>query len=81
LLYWKKQKDLLKNAKRDSRVFPGPKVGKSVYFSQFFSGQTKKKSVQITRVNTVFHWVTHDLHFNILGVELKKLLTVNMLEK
>jgi hypothetical protein len=29
--YWRKQKELLKNAKSDSRAFRGPKAGKSAY--------------------------------------------------
>jgi hypothetical protein len=31
--YWRKQKEVLKNAKSDSRAFRGPKAGKSVYFT------------------------------------------------
>jgi hypothetical protein len=31
--YWRKQKELLKNAKSDSRAFRGPKAGKSAYFT------------------------------------------------
>jgi hypothetical protein len=30
--YWRKQKELLKNAKSDSRAFHGPKAGKSANF-------------------------------------------------
>jgi hypothetical protein len=30
--YWRKQKELLKNAKFDSRAFRGPKAGKSAFF-------------------------------------------------
>jgi hypothetical protein len=53
--YWRKQKELLKNAISDSRAFRGPKAEKIriFYAPQFFSGQTRKKSAQITRVNTV----------------------------
>jgi hypothetical protein len=40
---------MIKNAQSDSRAFRGPKAGKS----RFFSGQTRKKFPQITRVNTV----------------------------
>jgi hypothetical protein len=31
--YWRKQKELLKNTKGDSRAFRGPKAGKSTYFT------------------------------------------------
>jgi hypothetical protein len=31
--YWRKQKELLKNAKSDSGEFRGPKAGKSTYFT------------------------------------------------
>jgi hypothetical protein len=31
--YWRKQKQLLKNAKSDSREFRGPKAGKLAYFT------------------------------------------------
>jgi hypothetical protein len=53
--YWRKQKELLKNAKSDSRVFRGPKAGKSAYFTHpdFSAAKLEKKSAQITRVNTV----------------------------
>jgi hypothetical protein len=52
---WRKQKELLKIAKSDSRAFRGPKAGKSAFFThpRFFIGQTRKRSVQITRVKTV----------------------------
>jgi hypothetical protein len=49
--YWMKQKELLKNAKNDSRALRGPKAGKSAYFTH---PDTRKKSAEITRVNTVF---------------------------
>jgi hypothetical protein len=32
--YWRKQKELLKNAKSDSRAFRGTKAVKSAYFTQ-----------------------------------------------
>jgi hypothetical protein len=32
MLHWRKQIELLKNAKSDSRAFRGPKAGKSAYF-------------------------------------------------
>jgi hypothetical protein len=53
--YWRKQKELLNNAKSDSRAFRGPKAGKSAYFTHpdFSSAKLKKKSAQITRVNAV----------------------------
>jgi hypothetical protein len=55
--YWRKQKELLKNSKSDSRAFRGPKAGKSAYFTHSdFSAAKLKKSVQIMQVNTVsFH--------------------------
>jgi hypothetical protein len=31
--YWRKQKELLKNAESDSREFRGQKAGKSAYFT------------------------------------------------
>jgi hypothetical protein len=31
--YWREQKQLLKNAKSESRAFRGPKAGKSAYFT------------------------------------------------
>jgi hypothetical protein len=31
--YWRKQKELLKNAKSECRAFRGPKAGKSAYFT------------------------------------------------
>jgi hypothetical protein len=34
VLYWRKQKELLKNAESDSREFRGPKAWKSAYFTQ-----------------------------------------------
>jgi hypothetical protein len=33
VLYWRKQKELLKNAKSGSRAFRSPKAGKSAYFT------------------------------------------------
>jgi hypothetical protein len=33
MCYWRKQKELLKNAKSDIRAFRGPKAGKSAYFT------------------------------------------------
>jgi hypothetical protein len=61
--YWRKQKEWLKNAKSDSRAFHGPKAlsdhemvheVRMFYAPRFVSGQTRKKSAQITRVNTVY---------------------------
>jgi hypothetical protein len=53
--YWRKQKELLKNAKCDSRAFCGLKAGKSTYFTHpdFSAAKLEKKSAQITQVNTV----------------------------
>jgi hypothetical protein len=53
--YWRKQKELLKNAQRDSRVFRGPKTRKSANFMHpdFSAAKLEKKSAQITGVNTV----------------------------
>jgi hypothetical protein len=53
--YWRKQEELLKSAKSDSRAFRGPKVGKSAYFTHpdFSAAKLEKKSAQIVRVNTV----------------------------
>jgi hypothetical protein len=58
--YWRKQKELLKNAKRDSRAFRGPKAGKSAYFTlpDFSAAKLEKKSAQITRVNTAYKYST-----------------------
>jgi hypothetical protein len=52
--YWRKQKELLKHSKSDSSEFRCPKDCKIriLYATRFFSGQTEKKSAQITRVNT-----------------------------
>jgi hypothetical protein len=54
--YWRKQKELLKNARSDSRAFHGAKAGKSAYFMHpdFSVAKLEKKSAQIMRVNTVF---------------------------
>jgi hypothetical protein len=42
--YWRKQKELLKNAKSDSRAFRDLKAGKSAYFTHpNFSAATLKK--------------------------------------
>jgi hypothetical protein len=44
--YWRKQKELLTNAKSDSRAYRGLRAGKSAYFTHpvfFFSGQARKK--------------------------------------
>jgi hypothetical protein len=43
--YWRKQKELLKNAKSDSRAFRGPKAGKSAYFTHpdFSAAKLEKK--------------------------------------
>jgi hypothetical protein len=48
--YWRKEKELLINAKSDSRAFRGPKAGKSAYFMHpdFSAAKLEKKSVQIT---------------------------------
>jgi hypothetical protein len=43
--YWRKQKEDQDLDKKKIRIFYAPR---------FFSGQTRKKSVQIMRVNTVF---------------------------
>jgi hypothetical protein len=53
--YWRKQKELLKDAKHDGRAFRGPKAGKSAYFKhpEFSAAKLEKKSAQITRLNTV----------------------------
>jgi hypothetical protein len=52
--YWRKQKELLKNAKIDSRAFCGLKAGKSAYFTHSdISAAKLEKSVQITRVTMV----------------------------
>jgi hypothetical protein len=52
--YWRKRKQLLKNAKSDSREFRGPKAGNSYFTHPDFSvPKLEKKSEQITRVNTV----------------------------
>jgi hypothetical protein len=43
--YWRKQKELLKNAEGDSRTFHGPKAGKSAYFTHpdFSAAKLDKK--------------------------------------
>jgi hypothetical protein len=43
--YWRKQKELLKNAKSDSRAFCGPKAGKSANFTHpdFSAAKLEKK--------------------------------------
>jgi hypothetical protein len=43
--YWREQKELLKNAKSDSRAFRGPKAGKSAYFTHpdFTAAKLEKK--------------------------------------
>jgi hypothetical protein len=43
--YWRKQKELLKNAKSDSTAFRGPKAGKSAYFMHpdFSAAKLEKK--------------------------------------
>jgi hypothetical protein len=43
--YWRKQKELLKHAKSDSRAFHGPKAGKSAYFihPDFSAAKLEKK--------------------------------------
>jgi hypothetical protein len=55
--YWRKQEELLKNAKSDSRAFRGPKAGKSSSFTHpdFSVAKLEKKCAQITRVNTVYY--------------------------
>jgi hypothetical protein len=47
--YWSKRKELLKNAKHDSRVFRGPKAGKSAHFTHpnFSAAKLEKKIAQI----------------------------------
>jgi hypothetical protein len=54
--YWRKQKELLKNAKSGSRAFRGPKAGKSAYFTypDISVAKLEKKSAQITRVITIY---------------------------
>jgi hypothetical protein len=48
---WRKQKELLKNAKCDSRAFHGPKAGKSAYFTHpgFLAAKLEKKNVRNLR--------------------------------
>jgi hypothetical protein len=48
--YWRRQKELLKNAKSDSRAFRGPKAGKSAYFlhPDFSAAKLKKKCANCT---------------------------------
>jgi hypothetical protein len=43
--YWRKQKELLKNAKSDSRAFRGPKDEKFAYFTHidFSAAKLEKK--------------------------------------
>jgi hypothetical protein len=43
--YWRKQKELLKNAESDSRAFRGLKAGKSIYFTHpnFSAAKLEKK--------------------------------------
>jgi transposase-like protein len=55
VLYWRKQKELFKNAKSGSRTLRGPKAGKSAYFTHpdFSAAKLEEKSTQITRVNRV----------------------------
>jgi hypothetical protein len=52
--YWRKQKELLKNAKSDSSAFCGPKAGKSAYFTHpdFSAAKLEKKSAQIINSRT-----------------------------
>jgi hypothetical protein len=59
--YWRKQRELLKNSKSDSRAFRGPKAGKSAYFTHadFSAAKLEKKSAQIPRVNTVYNHSHH----------------------
>jgi hypothetical protein len=47
--YWRKQKELLKNAKSDSKAFRGPKAGKSAYFkhSEFSAPKLEKKVLKL----------------------------------
>jgi hypothetical protein len=48
--YWRKQKELLKNAKSDSRTFHGLKAGKSAYFMHpDFSAAKLEKEVRKLR--------------------------------
>jgi hypothetical protein len=50
VLYWRKQKELLKNAKSDNRAFRGPKAGKSAYFTHpDFSAVKLEKKVRKLR--------------------------------
>jgi hypothetical protein len=62
--YWRKQKELLQNAKSDSRAFHGLKAGKSTYITHpnFSAAKLKKKGAQIMRVNTVFLKVAQNSH-------------------
>jgi hypothetical protein len=43
--YWRKQKELLENAKSDSRAFRGPKAGNPAYFTHpdFSAANLEKK--------------------------------------
>jgi hypothetical protein len=45
VLYWRKQNELLKNAKSDNRAFRGPKAGKSAYYTHpdFSAAKLEKK--------------------------------------
>jgi hypothetical protein len=49
--YWRKQKELLKNAKSDSRAFRGPKAGKSAYFTHtdFSVAKLEKKVCKLRK--------------------------------
>jgi hypothetical protein len=48
--YWRKQKEILKNAKSDSRAFRGLIAGKSAYFThRDFSAAKLEKDVRKLR--------------------------------
>jgi hypothetical protein len=47
--YWRKEKELSKNAKSDSGAFRGPKAGKSAYFTHpdFSAAKLEKKALKL----------------------------------
>jgi hypothetical protein len=55
--YWRKQKELLKSAKSDSRAFRGSKAGKSAYFTHpdFSAAKLERKKCVNYATNTVFY--------------------------
>jgi hypothetical protein len=52
--YWGKRKELLTNAKSDSRALRGLKARKSAYFTNpdFSSAKLEKKNVQVNTLRT-----------------------------